>query len=265
MSQSAAMWLTWAVSTIAEIPDRHVNDATYGLAELAHASGVPERTIRYYQAEKLLPRPAKRGRDAVYDDGHLERLRLIGDLRDRGLKLQTIRDLVATDNPTRTVSQWLGVDATLSAPWSDDRPRLIGHDELVQLVERHGDRPSGLLGELVDAGYISAGADSTWDVPSPTLLDLALRLRNAGIDLEISGRMRDLLRRRLAKAVDDTVKLLIDRAGAGFAGGGSPDELATALGALRPVARETTSLILAQEVERALGQLVESRPRRSRR
>lgn len=254
MSQSASDVVDWG---------EDMN--TYGLGELATATGVPERTIRYYQAEKLLPRPAKRGRDAVYDDGHLERLRLIGDLRDRGLKLQTIRDLVATDNPTRTVSQWLGVDATLTAPWSDDRPRLVGHDELVELVERHGDRPSGLLGELADAGYVTARADGSWDVPSPTLLDLALRLRGAGIDVEISGTMRDLLRRRLAKAVDDSVKLLIERAGAGFAGGGSPDELAIALGALRPIARETTSLILAQEVERALRELVESRPRRPRR
>ncbi len=259
------MWLTGAVSTTGDEPSCAGDGTTYGLAELAAVSGVSERTIRYYQAEKLLARPSKHGRDAVYGDGHVERLRLIGELRDRGLKLQTIRDLVATDNPTRTVSQWLGVDATLSAPWSDDRPRLMDHDELVELVERHGDRPSGLLGELTDAGYVVARDDGSWDVPSPTLLDLAMRLRSAGIDLEISGTMRDLLSRRLAKAVDDTVKLLVERAGAGFAGGGSPEELATALGALRPIARETTSLILAQEVERALRRLVESGPRRARR
>ena len=96
---------------------------TYSLGELAAASGVSERTIRYYQAEHLLPRPAKKGRDAVYADDHLERLRLIGELRDRGLTLHTIRELVATDHPARTVSEWLGVDATLTAPWSDDRPR----------------------------------------------------------------------------------------------------------------------------------------------
>ena len=40
----------------------------------------------------------------------------------------------------------------------------------------------------------------------------------------------------------------------------APEELATAVGALRPVARETTSLILAQEVERALRELVDRGP-----
>jgi hypothetical protein len=93
-------------------------------------------------------------------------------------------------------------------------------------------------------------------VPSPTLLDLALQLHDAGIDIELTAKLRDLLRQRLAKAVDDAVKLLVERTGAGFAGGASAEEVATALGALRPIARETTSLILAQEVERALRELV---------
>ena len=72
--------------------------------------------------------------------------------------------------------------------------------------------------------------------------------------------MRDLLRRRLSKAVDDTVKLLVERTGTGFAGGASADEVATAIGALRPIAREMSSIILAQEVERALADLVQSGP-----
>ena len=100
-----------------------------------------------------------------------------------------------------------------------------------------------------------------WLVPSPALLDLALQLHDAGIDVELSGKLRDLLRQRLAKAVDDAVKLMVERTGAGFAGGASPEEVATALGALRPIARETTSLILAQEVERALRELVGRRDR----
>ncbi|MGH9272223.1 MAG: helix-turn-helix domain-containing protein, partial [Ilumatobacteraceae bacterium] len=85
---------------------------TFGLAELATASGVSERTIRYYQAERLLPPPAKHGRDAVYRREHLDRLALVADLRDRGLSLHTIRDLLlASDHPARTVAEWLGVDA----------------------------------------------------------------------------------------------------------------------------------------------------------
>jgi DNA-binding transcriptional MerR regulator len=66
----------------------------YRLQELVERSGLPARTIRWYQSEGLLPKPGKHGRDAVYSDEHLERLALIAELRDRGLTLVAIRDLV---------------------------------------------------------------------------------------------------------------------------------------------------------------------------
>jgi len=230
---------------------------TFGLQELADRSGLPIRTIRWYQSEGLLAKPGKNGRDAVYHGEHLERLALIAELRDHGLTLNAIRDLVARDRPARTVAEWLGIDATLSAPWSDDRPRIVDRDELAALTA--GRRP-GLIAELQDAGYVKPSDGGAWLVPSPTLLDLALQLYDAGVDVDLSGKLRDLLRQRLAKAVDDAVKLLVERTGAGFAGGASAEEVATALGALRPIARETTSLILAQEVERALRELVGAGP-----
>jgi DNA-binding transcriptional MerR regulator len=240
--------------------DQPGDQRTYTLHALAAASGVSERTIRYYQAEKLLPRPGKSGRDAVYTDDHLERLVLVGELRDRGLTLHTIRELVASDSPTTTVSEWLGIDATLTAPWSDDRPRTLTNDDLTELMRRYGgDRP-GVIGELQAAGYLQPQADGVWLAPSPTLLQQALRLRQAGVDVDISAQVRDMFRRRIAKAVDDTVELLVERTGTGFAGRASADELETAIGALRPLAREMSGIILAQEVERALAELVRSGP-----
>lgn len=230
----------------------------YSLAELAEASGVSERTIRYYQNERLLSKPAKKGRHAVYTDQHRDRLAVITELRDRGLTLQNIRDLVASKLPTRTVSEWLGIDATLSAPWSDDRPTTVTHDELVALVSDIGTASKGLIAELHEARYVELQPGRSWLIPSPALLDHALRLRAAGIDIEVSALIRDLLRRRLARVVSDTVKLLVERTGAGFAGNASPEELETALGALRPIARETSGVILAQEVEAALADLMQS-------
>jgi len=40
-------------------------ERTYGLQALADRSGLPVRTIRWYQSEGLLPKPEKQGRDAV--------------------------------------------------------------------------------------------------------------------------------------------------------------------------------------------------------
>ena len=64
-----------------------------------------------------------------------------------------------------------------------------------------------------------------------------------------SGRATD--EARVIRLLEAMHELSVDRAVA---------ELATAVGALRPIARETTSLIVAQEVERALRQLVDGGP-----
>lgn len=237
-------------------PDEAERIPGHSLAELADASGVTERTIRYYQSEKLIPKPVKHGRERRYDEAHLERLALIVDLRDRGLTLHTIRDLLDNDDPTQTVASWLGIDAALGVPWSDDRPRTLSLDELRDLV---GDQAPGVLAELQDAGYTRRGDDGTWTVPSPALLAVALQLRDSGVEIEIAGHIRDVLRKRLAKAVDETVDYLVDRWKDDVASEGGRQQLVSTLGTLRPVAGEMTGLILAQEVERALGDLVTSR------
>jgi DNA-binding transcriptional MerR regulator len=67
----------------------------YSLSEVVERSGVPVDTIRYYQTIRLLPGPAREGRNAVYDESHLDRLRLIRSMAGRGLSLKVIRMLLA--------------------------------------------------------------------------------------------------------------------------------------------------------------------------
>ncbi len=46
----------------------------YTIKQLVSASGYPERSIRQYIVEGMLPRPPYRGKDTVYSDEHLTRL-----------------------------------------------------------------------------------------------------------------------------------------------------------------------------------------------
>ena len=238
-----------------DVPDEV---AAYGLAELATRSGLPARTIRFYQSADVLPRPDRRGRSAVYREHHLERLRLIAELQDRGLTLSAIRQLLGRRaSPGMSVGDWLGLDETLRGPWSEDRPRVVDDDELADAL---GTRPPGLRGRLERSHYLERQPDGLWLIRSPALLDLALQLQDAGVDIELTAQATDLLRRRLARAVDDLIVLFAGRTGAGFGGRASMEELAISLHARRPIAREAAGIILAHEVERGLQGLLQAGP-----
>ena len=60
------------------------------LAELAEASGLPARTIRFYIARRVLSGPVKAGRGAVYGPEHLTRLELIQRLQAEGRTIAEI-------------------------------------------------------------------------------------------------------------------------------------------------------------------------------
>jgi len=60
------------------------------LVELAEASGVPARTIRYYIAKGLLPPPLVGGRSACYGEEHLKELDRIKTLQEQGRTLAQI-------------------------------------------------------------------------------------------------------------------------------------------------------------------------------
>jgi DNA-binding transcriptional MerR regulator len=224
--------------------------APYALADLAHLSSLSERTIRFYQAEGLLPAPQRQGRDARYDDGHLERLRIIGELQDRGFTLKSIRQLLDRLPADRAVVEWLGIHDLLSEPWSEERPRLFARHELDEAL---AGRPPGALATLERTGYlVRQGAADTWIAPIPSLLDLALRLQDAGVDIDVSGAALSLLRRSLTRAADEIAKLLLGRAGDGGVQDMSQAQLADALTLLRPFLRQGAASLFTDELDRVL-------------
>lgn len=78
---------------------RHDDTQTYSLDELANEADVTPRTIRYYIAEGLLPPPLSPGRNARYTQEHLNRLRMITQMKARYLPLKEIRRTLTTMSP----------------------------------------------------------------------------------------------------------------------------------------------------------------------
>lgn len=228
---------------------------SYTIDELAALTSVPSRTIRFYQAKGALGPPVRRGRVAYYDDSHADRLRTVAHLQDRGLSLRAIRDLFQrTEGADVSVAQWLGVGEQLQAPWTDDRPRVCTEEELTQIAGAPV-RP-GLVTELVRTGLLRRETNTTpatYFVASPAMLQIALRLEGAGVELETAHVAHEILRKQLSRAADDLVAYFVKRAETA----NGPDDVSRSIGALRSVGSDAVRLVFAQEIERSLREAVE--------
>ena len=84
------------------------------IGELAQTSGVPAKTIRFYEEIDLLP-PAQRAENGyrLYDAEDVQRLRFIRNARSLGFTLDDLKEVLALrdqgDAPCRYVAHLLGV------------------------------------------------------------------------------------------------------------------------------------------------------------
>lgn len=227
--------------------------------QLSARTGVSSRTIRFYQTEEILPPPSRHGRIALYGDQHVERLRLVSMLQARGLRLTAIRDVLRRARPESvSMHAWLGLDETLRAPWTDDRPRPLSADEARRLLANHG---SITVAALQRVDLLREDESGGWVAPSPALLQIALQLDSAGIDLDTAVAAAEIIRSRLAPAAAELVEHFAERVGRGFGGReATPGDLARAFDVLRPLGVETVRIVFAQEVQRAIREMLGATP-----
>lgn len=122
----------------------------YTVDELARAANTMSTTVRMYQNKELLHPPTKQGRVGIYDDSHLERIRLINELQRRGHSLAGIADLLDSYERGEPLTDLLGL-SVLREPTPVTVP-------LTELVERLG----GIA--LTPADVVRAGAAGLVDI-----------------------------------------------------------------------------------------------------
>lgn len=235
--------------------DRSPDDASaheLTIDELAAASRVPSRTIRFYQSRGALMHPEIRGRVAYYGKQHVERLKLIAQLQDRGLRIDAIGDLMKRiDRGEVDLAEWLGVEEQVQAPWAPDQPRTVTEAELYEIA---GTRRPGLLADLTRAHIVERKGE-VFLLGSPALLAIALKLESVGIDLATAAEASKILRKHLGRAVGDLVELFVDR----IADGQVPiDNASTLFETFRSVGVESVRVLFAREMEGELRKLLAS-------
>lgn len=138
------------------------------LQDLAQTVGVPERTIRYYIAEGLLPAPTGRGKAAFYTDEHLLRLRLVRKLSQRRVPLaeQRVHEL-----PLEQVRELLDQEEQVEADRQRGQAAVSPKEYIAGLLReaRAGQQPPPPLASpreanasLPPALAFGAGAEAWW-------------------------------------------------------------------------------------------------------
>ena len=115
------------------------------IAELSRRSGVSVPTIKYYLREGLLPSGERTSpNQALYDEGHLRRLRLIRALTEVGdLSIAETRDVLASmDSPAKSLHDTLGKAHYAVSPTferrADPASWAQAAAEVAELVRRRG-------------------------------------------------------------------------------------------------------------------------------
>jgi DNA-binding transcriptional MerR regulator len=230
--------------------DVRAEENAYRIEDLSRITGTTVRTIRAYTDRGLLPTPERRGRANVYGQAHLERLRQIAGLLERGYTLASIKELLAAWEAGTGLSGVLGLVDEVDRPWSDERPERIGLAELAAAFGGAADPEA--VREALRLGVLEAvpGRDDEFTVPSPQELAVAVELHAAGVPLgaitaqleELRGQVEHISERFLAFTAEYVFQRFFDQPP------GETDAVeATALiRRLRPLAQQTVDAELAR-------------------
>lgn len=116
----------------------NIDQPRFTVSELADATGVSTRNIRYYTQQGLVPNAAGKGRSRHYTAVHVEQLTMVRDLRDRGLSIDEIREALTPAPPPAASSG----EAWTRIPLRDDLEIHIRQDapqavhELTRLFQK---------------------------------------------------------------------------------------------------------------------------------
>lgn len=230
--------------------------ADYRIDDLARMAKTTVRNIRAYQERGLLDPPRRKGRIALYDEGHLSRLRLILRLLERGVTLRLIGDLMDAWHDGHNLGELLGLERALLASGGDERTGVVAASDLAALFGVDPDPDDlelavkhGLLGEEGE-GY---------RVLQPRLVQIGTELAAMGVPVSdmlqhighLRGRVDLIARDFVALAVEhvfsDTVA---DPAHADLT------EVASLIERLRPLAKSVVDVELTRALDEAISSTV---------
>lgn len=227
------------------------HDGWSTIDQLAQRSGVTVRNIRAYQARGLLPPPQVRARTGFYGPDHQARLELIKDLQGEGVKLDTIKKLLATTGGS--TEQVLHFIRTVRHRFGEQEGQIV---DLAELGRRFGSDDPGLLKRAQKMGLLRRVDAEQYEEVSPRIGEVWQALVELGIPLERGLDLVGQLRRHADGIAKLYVQLFLDEVWKPFDASGRPDDqwprVEDAIEALRRISGEALVAVLELAVSERL-------------
>jgi len=154
--------------------------------ELARRIGTTTRNIRALQTRGLLPPPVVVGRVGYYGEAHVERLRLVARLQERGYSLAAIADVLAAWQERRSVGDLLGFEREIDAAegWFESPIEL----DMDAIAARFPGLDASLVQRSIELELVVplGGDPPRFRVLMPRLLDVGRALQEVGVPLHVA-------------------------------------------------------------------------------
>jgi DNA-binding transcriptional MerR regulator len=173
------------------------SEELHNIDALAHLSGVPSRTIRFYNTQGMLPPPIMHGRIAYYNQEHLLVLSIIKELKEQQkLPLENIKQLLEVRARHGDVQMNLALKQRLLRP-------LTSNAQEVRISKRALMQQTGVsearIDELASQGLLfpvksGENVQSLFTGDDILLLQIYERLEFLGLPTALSSLIRFHLR-----------------------------------------------------------------------
>jgi DNA-binding transcriptional MerR regulator len=171
----------------------------YRIDDLARAAGTTVRNVRAYQERGLLHAPHRVGRIAVFDEGHLARLKLVTSMLERGYTTANIVEMLAAWENGDDLGDVLGLER-LVRPWAADEPKTMTLREARELAGTQA-----ALDRLVAAKLVVL-RDGKAVAQRPRLLKAFAEARGYGGPMDTSLALHE----QLAPMLDEIAGMLVN-------------------------------------------------------
>src|SRR5215210_446662 len=231
------------------------------IEQLALETGLSVRNLRSHHARGLLPPPEVRVRVGYYGPDHIDRLRVIKELQDEGLKLEGIKRLL--EGPQPTGEGLLRMKKAADATADIEESEVVSGTELAERLGLEEAEAAKALAKAEKLGLMLPVGDGLYEVPIPSLVEAAEEAHRMGIHvLRALDAIADVERasESLSKRF---VKLFMQDVWKPFAEAGMPEErwpaVAEAMERTRPLAAHATlgvfRQVMGREVEATFAEI----------